>query len=580
VAILIPDVPKACSLSERLVFERLGRELPDEWVVLHSLGLPGHETKIWGEADIVVISALGVFALEVKGGQVSCQDGVWRFGGSDIGGYTKKEDPWTQAKGTMMAIRERLHAEGYEFREMLLGYGVVMPMTRFTTTGAEIVPEVLLDDRSFRQKLNLYISHLQHYWHAECLAKHGRAYGGLTGEQIRRVRQILRPDLETALSLGGYLTGIENRLLQLTNEQVRTSRRMAANPRTIVRGAAGTGKSLIAIERAKSLAEGGARTLYLCFNQLLASHVRGSLQGDPRAANLEVRHVHSIYREIIEKGGLLAKLQAEDPDDPDFFPKRFPDLVYESICETPIEGWDALVIDEAQDLLTPEHLDALDLMVRDGLDRGRWHLFLDPMQNLYGSDVQAQVEGRLAQAHPSFDDLSENCRNTRQVALQASIVSGIDLAVFGAPDGLPCDNIYYASEPEGMQKLEDLLGDLLQKGVRPQDIAILSTRRRENSLLHSTTRLCGRPLVDPSDAAGVKGGGLLFSTMHAFKGLERMVVLALDMGEIGSATWSMLHYAGLSRACGLLHCLVPAAARKAYNGQAEAFGRRIQTRPM
>lgn len=58
-AILIPDQPKECTYGERIVYERLGRDLDAEWVVLHSLGLRGHETKIWGEADFVVLSTKG-----------------------------------------------------------------------------------------------------------------------------------------------------------------------------------------------------------------------------------------------------------------------------------------------------------------------------------------------------------------------------------------------------------------------------------------------------------------------------------------------------------------------------------------
>ena len=45
------------------------------------LGLADHRKKIWGEADIVILSEKGVFVLEVKGGTVSCKDGVWTFGG-------------------------------------------------------------------------------------------------------------------------------------------------------------------------------------------------------------------------------------------------------------------------------------------------------------------------------------------------------------------------------------------------------------------------------------------------------------------------------------------------------------------
>ena len=65
-------------------------------------------------------------------------------------------------------------------------------------------------------------------------------------------------------------------------------------------------------------------------------------------------------------------------------------------------------------------------------------------------------------------------------------------------------------------------------------------------------------------------------TMHAFKGLERQAVVAIDMGEIGQAQWSMLHYTGLSRARVLLHVFLPEAAKGSYERQARAFGSRLQ----
>jgi hypothetical protein len=152
-AILIPEQPKECTYGERLVYEKLGRDLDDDWIILHSLGLHGHATKIWGEADIVVLSSKGIFALEVKGGKVSCTDGVWKFGQPNGLSYTKTEDPWTQAKGTMYAIRKLLVDADKAFEDLLFGFGVVMPMETFTTTGAEIEPAVLLDNRDFRQNL-------------------------------------------------------------------------------------------------------------------------------------------------------------------------------------------------------------------------------------------------------------------------------------------------------------------------------------------------------------------------------------------------------------------------------------------
>ena len=510
----------------------------------------------------------------MKGGRVDCVDGIWRYSG-DFKMFTKRESPWQQAMGALGAIRQRLHKARPVFRDVLFGFGVAMPYTTFTATGAEIIPEVLLDRRSFREPLTRYVQSLERYWKAEYVRKHGRDYRGLIAKELHEARQVLRPDLETALSLGGYLTGLDDRLVQLTNEQIRASRRMAANPRTVVRGAAGTGKSVIALDRARQQGAEGRDVLYLCFNRLLGAHVQAGLERAGGARRVDVHHVHALYHDLIEDAGLLPRLLAMDENAPDFFSRIFPELAAEALCEKSQAGWDVLIVDEAQDLLTPEHLDVFDLLLRDGLSRGRWHLFFDPKQNIYGEDVQATVTERLSVYAPAYDDLFENCRNTRQVAVQTSIVSGIDLPVAGAPDGPDTALHYYSTQEEAVQLLEELIGQLVDAQVRPDDIAVLSTRRLANSLLSGLRRLAGFGLFEPAENVGSRKGDLLFSTMHAFKGLERQAVVAIDMAEVGEEFWSMLHYTGLSRARVLLHVFLPVAAKGAYEQQARAFGSRL-----
>jgi hypothetical protein len=576
-AILIPDIPKDCNTSERLVYERLGRELPERWVVMHSLGLGAHEKKVWGEADIIVLSTHGVFALEVKGGTVDCKDGLWTYSG-DFRTFTKRESPWQQASGAMFALKKELTAASGSFKDVLFGFGVVMPFTPFTNTGAEIIQDVLLDKRHFRDRLDRYISSLQKYWKQEYTTKHGKPYRGLSDDEIQTARQILRPDLETALSLGTYLTGTDNALVYLTNEQIRASRRTAANPRTVVRGPAGTGKTVLAIERARQLSNDGKKVLFLCYNQLLALHVRTSLTTDPQVERVEIHHAHSYFRKVISAAGHQSKLRKEDESASDFFRKKMPALAWGALVEKPIELFDALVIDEAQDLLTPENLDVFDLLLRDGLRRGQWHFYLDPKQNIYDVEAIDQVEQRLSEGAPTFDDLHDNCRNTKQVATQASIISGIDLAIEGAPDGLAAELHYYKDVEEAVRSLDAVLQDLMDRDVRPNEIAILSTRRKQNSLLAGVNSLAGRGLADPTDEVALARGALLLSTMHSFKGLDRQVVVAIDMVEIGDEQWSMLHYAGLSRARGLLYVFLPLKSKKLYSKQAVAYGTRIGAR--
>jgi len=574
-AILIPETPKECGYSERRVYEKLGRDLDKEWIVLHSLGLHGHATKIWGEADIVVLSTKGFFALEVKGGRVSCFNGIWHYGVPGHAGFSRKEDPWTQSKGTMFAIKEILEKADDRFRDLLFGFGVVMPMEVFTATGAEIEPDVLLDKREFSRNLGFYVGDLQRHWIADLQRKHGRAPRLPTLQDIRRAREILRPDVDSAYSIGSYLNGMESTLLQLSNDQIRASRRMASNPRTIVRGKAGTGKTIIAVERAQELARQGLKVLLLCFNQLLAEHIRINLIAGGTAVDLNVWHVHALYRSVIDRAGMLGRLEAVGPDNDDLFGTVFPQVFIEAALETEMPQWDVLVVDEAQDLLTPDNIDAFDLLLRDGLNRGRWHIFFDPMQNIYGADVQDAVGKRLAEAQPALDDLFENCRNTRQVAVQASMISGIDLALEGAPDGLNCENVYYADITSFAAVFRQQIRTLLERDVLVRDIVILSTRRREKSLLRDVEEICGIPIVDIRSAGE---NALAFSTIHGFKGLERKVVLVIDLDEIGQEAWAMLHYAGLSRASGLLIAFLPSAARASYMAQVAAFTQRSISR--
>ena len=122
---------------------------------------------------------------------------------------------------------------------------------------------------------------------------------------------------------------------------------------------------MIALDRALQLGAAGRDVLYLCFNRLLAAHVRTGLERQEGAESVQVRHVHALYHDLIEDAGLLPRLRAMGEGAPEFFATGFPGLAAEALCEKSQAGWDALVVDEAQDLLTPEHLDVFDLLLRE-----------------------------------------------------------------------------------------------------------------------------------------------------------------------------------------------------------------------
>src|SRR5438105_1281638 len=96
--------------AERKLFRVIRDDLSDEWTVLHSLGLAGHERKPWAEVDFVLIGPPGVYCLEVKGGRIRREAGRWFF--TDRAGRTteKGEGPFEQVGGASAALAGHLFA--------------------------------------------------------------------------------------------------------------------------------------------------------------------------------------------------------------------------------------------------------------------------------------------------------------------------------------------------------------------------------------------------------------------------------------------------------------------------------------
>src|SRR5262249_24679652 len=102
-----------------------------DWVVLHSLGLATRATGPYGEIDFVLLAPCGaVICLEVKGGRVSCLNGVWmttdRFGTC----AKLKKSPFMQAREAMFSLMRAVQARfgvNSDTGRCLFCYAVVFP---------------------------------------------------------------------------------------------------------------------------------------------------------------------------------------------------------------------------------------------------------------------------------------------------------------------------------------------------------------------------------------------------------------------------------------------------------------------
>ena len=83
------------------------------------------------------------------------------------------------------------------------------------------------------------------------------------------------------------------------------------------------------------------------------------------------------------------------------------------------EGWKTStnIVDEAQDLMFDSVWESLSKSLRNGLEKGKGVLYLDPNQNMFNTPEEyASAMEYLTDVYaPTIIPLTLNCRNTEQI---------------------------------------------------------------------------------------------------------------------------------------------------------------------
>ncbi|RDH81758.1 MAG: hypothetical protein DIZ77_05835 [endosymbiont of Seepiophila jonesi] len=81
---------------------------------------------------------------------------------------------------------------------------------------------------------------------------------------IKALRRHLRPEFEAVIPLHVQALGAEERIASLTEDQMAMVDVVAANPRVLCSGGAGTGKTFLAMELARRWTAEGMNVLLAC----------------------------------------------------------------------------------------------------------------------------------------------------------------------------------------------------------------------------------------------------------------------------------------------------------------------------
>jgi AAA domain len=311
----------------------------------------------------------------------------------------------------------------------------------------------------------------------------------------------------------------DRRIIELTEEQAYLRSFVLHRKRAAVTGPPGAGKTVLAIGVAEHLADGGKRTLLTCFNRRLAEHLAASVGDRP---GLHVAHFHGLCMEMAREAGLDATPPTDGTPDREWFEQRLPDLLEEA---TRALGprFEAIVVDEAQDF-RGWWWPAL-LALHEDPDGGVLYLFADDSQNLYaGGELPVGPEDVLP-------PLTSNLRNTRAIHGFVSVffeAEGRDAGTAKGPSGRPVEVLDYRDEDELIRLLDVVLANLLdEEEVSPRDVVVLTPPGREKSRVWARrSELTHARLSDEPEE-----GAVMWSSVHAFKGLERAAVILAEVGD-------------------------------------------------
>jgi hypothetical protein len=500
-----------------------------------------------GELDFLVLAPNeGFFTIEVKHGAVSRKNGDWCFTNRHGKTNCKKTGPFAQQSATMNSIRNYVlkkikHKKEMHdrFERILWGSGVAFTsMNEFIDFGPEGHSWQVLTKQGLQLPIGAYISTLSKGSHREYSTKYWYDVNlsRPSKKDCEDLVAILRGDFDINYSDINRMIDNESRIEDYTKEQFSLLDFVNYNPRCLIAGGAGTGKTLMALEIAKRKASEGLKIGVFCFNKQLGEKLNNSIQIN--------------NNDSVEFSGTLHKYmtnqtKSQPPANTDEYKRYFSEtLPMEFLIECDNieeeDKLDFLIIDEAQDLITANYREVFDSILKGGIRNGNWIMFGDFSNQAIYSDDSIKIY-ELLNSYSSFTrfpPLKINCRNTKKIAEQNTLLTGVKLPEFTSRNHegntVSCK---YPKTEDHPEEIHDILLGIEKRGIPMSKVTLLSPKRIENSVLSENEFVL--KMIEK---------GVQHSTIQAFKGLENTIILLYDFDDLTSTQMQRLLYVGISRA--------------------------------
>ena len=524
-AIMCPSKPHECPPEslEGIMFDCL-EQLPDQYYVFHSFKIVNivdneiHES----ETDFVIFHPeKGLLCLEAKAGHVTFDGAQWRYGSGD---EMKYGGPYRQANRNMWKLKDYIELCGlkYLLARCKLMFGVWFP----SVDEHELEQKVLVSEADRRITLTKNSrDRIEEELEALFSVQRPNACQEtrMTGEDVHKLLyRVLAPsfDLMPVANLR-----VENQryvFKRMLREQVALLNYLEEQETAVINGLAGTGKTMMALEKAKRHADQEERVLFLCYNVFLKEYLQ-----------TEYAHPNISYYTI---DGLACKLC--DTATPQY--DRFKDMLETMYIENSFP-YKHVIIDEGQDfgkerMNDIELIELLKGIVSDGERGGTFYVFYDRNQM-----VQAEaLPSYIAEADCKLT-LYRNCRNTENIATTSLRLLGSDKRpkLFeGAVVGDSPEMFFAGSAEKAVFIINSIIDSAWEIGY--EHIQILTCKTERKSIIADECST-GWYLY--------KSKKIPFTTCRKYKGLEADVIIMVDMDEeVFTENAEQIMYVGSSRA--------------------------------
>ena len=538
-AIMIPSNPMFDNGGSEDIVYRALKKLPDDWFVIYSLHIKDFSKK-GNEKEIdftVFVPDKGIVVIEVKKGAVRFTETTTYYGDEVYPPYT-----WIYESGVKMShngpfkqVRDGLHdlknyINNSSFQDFSYRLNYYSAVWFFSMSNAQI-DQIKFPPDGDRQSTfskndltdpyTAIINLIEHQDKTGATKRYrneklDKMYGNkpLNRKELGTlINKLLAPCMNIVPSKNWLIDVDKIQLNELLKEQVNILNYLEDQKTAVISGGAGTGKTMIALEKARREADKGKKVLFLCYNSLLNEH----LKKEYMYKNVDFYTIDGLCKSLVTVLDLQALKEYLENSVDDF-------------------KYDVVIIDEAQDFgkeRTEESgvINTLGMMME--LKQGLFYLFYDKNQMVQSKKIPEYINDADCKL-----TLYRNCRNTTKIAKTSySVLPKSPKLLDGFKEGVQT-SIYY-SDDDKIKSLNLALDSFINEGFN--DITILTVKTSNSSFLYG---------IANDDIYNYRNRKIKFTTCRKFKGLESDAVVLIDVDKesLIEEEARLIFYVGSSRA--------------------------------